>query len=275
VVVVGNVSVGGVGKTPLVIALAQNIQAKGLRVGIVSRGYRATIKQFPYQVNPDDLASDVGDEPLLLAQKAKCPVVIAPKRPEAIEYLVTHHNCQIIISDDGLQHYRMARAIEIAVIDGTRGVGNGLCLPVGPLREPASRLREVDFVVVNEGNWERAYPMSLVPDGLFKLKTMEPVALDKLSADIVAVAAIGNPDRFYTTLRQLGLKFKTFSFADHHQFKPKEFDYGSSMVIMTEKDAVKCRSFCTDTMFFLPIKAVLNDAFWEAFWSHQQLKGYC
>lgn len=151
VIVVGNITVGGVGKTPLVVELAKRLQDKGLNAGIVSRGYGAKIKEFPYEVKPHDNANQVGDEPLLLAQKTQCPVVIAPDRPEAVRYLLEKHHCQIIISDDGLQHYRMGRAIEIAVIDGTRGLGNEFCLPAGPLREPAKRLQEVDFIVVNEG----------------------------------------------------------------------------------------------------------------------------
>lgn len=163
VIVVGNITVGGVGKTPLVIELAKRIQQKGLRVGIVSRGYGAAIKQFPYEVQANDSALKVGDEPLLLAQKTKCPVVIAPKRTQAVRYLLEKHQSQIIISDDGLQHYRMGRAIEIAVIDGTRGLGNGFCLPAGPLRESAMRLEQVDFIVVNEGKWNNAYPMKLKP----------------------------------------------------------------------------------------------------------------
>lgn len=162
-IVVGNITVGGVGKTPLVIELAKRINQKGIKVGIVSRGYGAKTKHFPYEVQINDSALKVGDEPLLLAQKTKCPVVIAPKRNQAVDYLLKKHGCDIIISDDGLQHYRMGRAIEIAVVDGTRGLGNKLCLPAGPLRESAERLKQVDFVVVNEGQWENAYPMVLKP----------------------------------------------------------------------------------------------------------------
>ena len=274
-IVVGNISVGGVGKTPLVIELAQKIQEKGLRVGVVSRGYGSTIKRFPYEVQLLDLASRVGDEPLLIAQKTGCPVVIAPQRNAAIAYLLEHHQSQIIISDDGLQHYKMGRAIEIAVIDGTRGLGNGLCLPAGPLREPVARLKQVDMVVVNEGVWENAHPMKLMPGAVMKLATMEPINCDLLAGNIVAVAAIGNPQRFYSTLSQLGIKFTPHSYPDHYQFKPDELNFGESAVIMTEKDAVKCRAFSTDKMYFLPVKATLNDAFWEALWSHQQLQGYC
>ncbi|KTC88266.1 tetraacyldisaccharide 4'-kinase [Legionella cincinnatiensis] len=274
-IIVGNITVGGVGKTPLVIELAQKMQQKGLRVGIVSRGYGATIKQFPYEVQCHDSALKVGDEPLLLAQRTKCPVVIAPKRTQAVSYLLKKYQSEIIISDDGLQHYCMGRAIEIAVIDGTRGLGNGFCLPAGPLREPASRLKQVDFIVVNEGSMENAYSMILKPGKIKKLNTDEEIAPETLHGTWEAIAAIGNPQRFYSTLQQLGIEFNTCSYPDHYQFKPEDLNYIESLIIMTEKDAVKCRSFSSDRMHYLPVDAVLDDAFWNALWLHQQLKGYC
>jgi tetraacyldisaccharide 4'-kinase len=195
-IVVGNITVGGVGKTPLVIELAKRLQEKGLKVGIVSRGYGATIKDFPHEIQPDDVATRVGDEPLLLAQRTQCPVVIAPKRTDAVSYLLEKHQSQIIISDDGLQHYRMGRAIEIAVIDGTRALGNGFCLPAGPLREAAKRLNEVDFIVVNSGTWKNAYPMVLSPGKITQLNTGTEIEPDSISGKWEAVAAIGNPQRF-------------------------------------------------------------------------------
>ncbi|KTD10713.1 tetraacyldisaccharide 4'-kinase [Legionella gratiana] len=274
-IIVGNITVGGVGKTPLVIELAKRIQQKGLRVGIVSRGYGAAVKQFPYEVQLNDSPFKVGDEPLLLAQKAKCPVVIAPKRTQAVRYLLKKYQSDIIISDDGLQHYHMGRSIEIAVIDGTRGLGNGLCLPAGPLRETASRLKQVDFIVVNEGTWENAYSMTLKPGKIKNLNTEEEIIPDTVNGTWAAVAGIGNPQRFYSTLRQLGIKFNTCSYPDHYQFKPEDLDYVESLIIMTEKDAVKCRLFSSDRMHYLPVDAVLDDAFWDALWLHQQLKGYC
>ncbi len=274
-IVVGNITVGGVGKTPLVIELARRIQQKGLRVGIVSRGYGAAMNYFPYEVQLDDSALKVGDEPLLLAQKTKCPVVIAPKRTHAVRYLLEKYQSQIIISDDGLQHYRMGRAIEIAVVDGTRGLGNGLCLPAGPLRESAARLEQVDFLVVNEGQWNNAYSMVLKPGKIKKLSTDEEIDPNTLNGKWEAIAAIGNPQRFYSTLLQLGIEFDTCSYPDHYQFKADDLNYSKSLIIMTEKDAVKCRSFSSDTMHYLPVDAVLDDAFWDALWLHQQLKGYC
>lgn len=274
-IVVGNITVGGAGKTPLVIELAKRFHDKGLKVGIVSRGYGAAIKKFPYEVQITDLAGQVGDEPLLLAQRTPCPVVIAPDRPEAVRYLLEKHQSQIIISDDGLQHYRMGRALEIAVVDGTRGLGNGFCLPAGPLREPPARLKEVDFIVVNGGSWEDAYSMILSPGKITQLNTGKEIEPASVSGTWEAVAAIGNPQRFYSTLNQLEIEFDTCSYPDHYQFKPHDLDYLDAPIIMTEKDAVKCRSFSSENMYYLPVNAVLEDAFWNALWSHQQLKGYC
>lgn len=274
ILVIGNISVGGVGKTPLVIALAEACKKKGLKIGIVSRGYGAKIKQFPYEVRVDDEALQVGDEPLLIAQKTLCPVVIAPNRTAAVDYLLRKHHCQIVLSDDGLQHYKMGRAIEIAVIDGTRGLGNGLVLPAGPLRESKKRLQQVDFVVVNEGEWGNAFRMHLVPEEIKQLSTQQIAEPSSLKGTIAAVAGIGNPQRFYSTLEQLGIKFTPYSFPDHYQFKPNDLQFTEQTVIMTEKDAMKCREFSTDKMFFLPIKAVLGEDFWQALWSHQQLQDY-
>lgn len=275
IIIVGNLTVGGVGKTPLVIELAKKLQQKGLKVGIVSRGYGAKIKTFPHEVQSDDSANLVGDEPLLLVQKTHCPVVIAPKRVDAVDYLLQKYQCQIILSDDGLQHYRMGRAIEIAVIDGVRGLGNGFCLPAGPLRESKKRLNEVDFVVVNGGTWEQAYPMILKPNQLIELGTNKEVGLDFIQEEVAAVAAIGHPQRFYSTLSQLGIKYKAYSYPDHFQFRADDLNYSQSSIIMTEKDAVKCRAFHSEKMYYLSIEAELSDTFWEALWSHQRLQGYC
>lgn len=275
VIVVGNISVGGVGKTPLVIALAQQFKEKGLRVGIVSRGYGSQVHSFPYEVSTTNEAILVGDEPLLIARKTQCPVVIARKRTQAINYLLEKHQSQIILSDDGLQHYRMGRAIEIAVVDGTRGLGNGFCLPAGPLRESAKRLNQVDFIVVNEGEWPNAYSMYLKPEPLTQLNTGTAIQVEQIQGQIAAIAGIGNPKRFYSTLSNLGIKFVPYSYPDHHQFKLSDLELGADAVIMTEKDAIKCSAFYTDKLYCLPVKAVLDDSFWMALWSHQHLQGYC
>lgn len=273
IVVVGNITVGGVGKTPLVIALVEKMQARGLRVGVVSRGYGGRLNQKPYQVKINDDPTDVGDEPLLIAQKTHCPVVIARNRSEAVIYLEQQHAVQIIISDDGLQHYAMGRSIEIAVIDGSRGLGNGLCLPAGPLREVASRLNQVDFLVVNGGSWPGAYAMSLKPLTFKQLTTEKSVTVEALTGNIAAIAAIGNPQRFFNSLKSLGLDFKPYVFPDHYHFKAKDLELAEPVLVMTEKDAVKCRSFAKDRIYYLSIEAILTEGFWDAFWSHKQLRG--
>lgn len=272
-IIIGNITVGGVGKTPLVIEIAKKLQERGLKVGIVSRGYGAKIKNFPYEVQLHDKANLVGDEPLLLALKTNCPVVIAPNRVEAVRYLLDKHQSQIILSDDGLQHYKMGRAIEIAVIDGLRGLGNGLCLPAGPLREPKNRLKDVDFIIVNEGSWDDAFSMTLKPKSLIQLTSNREVGPSLFTEEVAAVAGIGHPGRFYKTLAQLGLKFKEYSYPDHFQFCADDLNYRQSIIIMTEKDAVKCRAFQTENMYYLPVEAKVSDSFWKALWSHQRLQG--
>ncbi|ARG98912.1 tetraacyldisaccharide 4'-kinase [Legionella micdadei] len=274
IIVVGNLTVGGVGKTPLVIALAKQLQSKGLRVGIVSRGYGATIKQFPHEISLDDTASLVGDEPLLIAKKTSCPVVIAPKRVQAVHYLLKNHQCQVILSDDGLQHYAMGRAIEIVVIDGLRRLGNGMCLPAGPLRESARRLQRSDLIVVNEGEWPNAYSMRLQPGKLTQLTTGQEVSTQSLPSPVAAIAAIGHPQRFFKTLQNMGLAIVKYSFPDHHPFQEKDLQLAAKAVVMTEKDAVKCQSFAQDSWYFLPVEAKLSDSFWQALWSHERLQGY-
>ncbi len=275
IIVVGNVTVGGVGKTPLVIALAQHLSGKGLRVGIVSRGYGAKIRHFPHEVKAEDTAQQVGDEPKLMALKTDCPVVIAPKRMQAVNYLLTQHQAQIIISDDGLQHYAMPRTIEIVVMDGMRGFGSGLCLPAGPLRESPKRLQEVDFIVVNGEQTEHTlyphhvgvYQMDLTPELPRSLFTGKSVAWTALNTPCSAVAGIGHPERFFALLTQLGVVFQPHAFPDHHRFLSKELEQLPKPLVMTEKDAVKCCAFVTESMYCLPVEAKLSDEFWTKIWS--------
>ena len=274
VIVVGNITVGGVGKTPLVIALAQRLRKQGLGVGIVSRGYGATIKQFPYEVKPQDPAILVGDEPLLMAKKTHCPVVIAPKRVEAADFLLKHHSCDVIISDDGLQHYALGRALEIVVIDGQRGLGNGLCLPAGPLREPKKRIGRADFTIVNGGQFPDAYSMELKPGHLRHLPTGDKKLPAQFSEIAAAVAGIGHPQRFFNTLLELGLNFKPYPFNDHHVFQENDMQFLENWIVMTEKDAVKCHAFAKDNMYYLPVSASIDEAFWAALWSHKCLQDF-
>lgn len=274
VIVVGNITVGGVGKTPLVIAIAKALKKKGVRVGIISRGYGARIRHFPYEVSPQHDALDVGDEPLLLVKKTACPVVISPNRVAAAEHLLAHHSIDVIISDDGLQHYALARAVEIAVIDGLRGMGNGLCLPAGPLREPVKRLQTVDLMVVNEGQWSGAYPMKMMTKPFRHVNSGEEVSAEALVRPIAAIAGIGHPERFFKTLAALGLVFKGYSFADHHRFSADDLNVAEKTIVITEKDEVKCQAFNHEGLYVLPIEAVLDEAFWRAFWAHPSLQGF-
>lgn len=274
IIVVGNLTVGGTGKTPLVLALAKSLKAQGIRVGIISRGYGAKIKCFPHEVCSEESAGLVGDEPLLLAKKSQCPVVIAPKRIQAVQYLLEKHQSQVIISDDGLQHYALHRAMEIIVIDGKRGLGNGLCLPAGPLREGVRRLNKADFIVVNGGSWPKAHRMDLIPGTLTPLRKNAPSLVLAKEKKVAAVAAIGNPDRFFETLSSMGIDFNAYPFADHHDFRANELDLKEHAIIMTEKDAVKCANFANDKMYCLPVEAQIEDRFWKEFWSHDALQEF-
>ncbi len=294
IIVVGNISVGGVGKTPLVIELAQFFKRRNLRVGIVTRGYRSTINHYPYHVKIDDAVSLVGDEPLLLARRSGCPVIIAPKRAQAVRCLIEQHKVQIIISDDGLQHYRMGRSIEIAVVDGMRGLGNQLCLPAGPLREPPNRLAEVDFIVINNStlntsrqpdcrqkisfieNHANVYAMHFhVGEIAPLLPDCKPVSLEALSHNCAAIAGIGNPERFFKTLTDLNITHRPYCYPDHHWFTPCDFEkLREKYVIMTEKDAVKCFDFAPKNSYFLPITAKIDPGFWDVFTSHPVLLRY-
>lgn len=272
IIVVGNITVGGVGKTPLVIELSQQLKKRGLDVGIVSRGYGAKARQFPLEVTGTECAVEVGDEPLLIAQKTRCPVFIAPKRVQAVKALISQYQPDIIISDDGLQHYRLGRSIEIAVIDGKRGLGNGFCLPAGPLREEKARLKTVDYVIVNSGAWPKAYQMNLIPKDIVLLQTNQAIKACDFNGKVAAVAAIGHPKRFFSTLDALGLSYRAYSFPDHYQFKPTDLNFKEKWIVMTEKDAVKCQSFVQDNYCVLPVKAKIEDVFWEDFWAHKVFK---
>lgn len=272
VIVVGNLTVGGAGKTPLVIALANRLQAQGWRVGIVSRGYGATIRTFPHLVSLLEPAAMVGDEPLLMAKRTGCPVVIAPKRMQAVHVLLKQPlPPQIIISDDGLQHYTMGRHLEIAVIDGQRHLGNRCCLPAGPLREPPNRLNEVDLIVVNgttelSSSFNRPiYQMNIQPCALRRLDNDEPLSWSSITAPLAAVVGIGHPERFFSTLQALDISFEPHIFPDHHAYHWCDFEKIAKTVVMTEKDAVKCAAFATDTMYYLPVEAKLGENFWNAF----------
>ncbi|RME35240.1 MAG: tetraacyldisaccharide 4'-kinase [Gammaproteobacteria bacterium] len=264
VIVVGNISVGGTGKTPLVIWLCKRLREAGHRPGVVIRGYRGLGRHWPQQARPDSDPRVVGDEAVVLARRTGCPIAVGPDRVAAGEALLEYHDCDLIVSDDGLQHYRLARDVEIAVVDGIRRHGNRRCLPAGPLREPVSRLREVDLVVSNGVAGRGEFPMKYVPGDLVSL--IEPQArrpLERFRGQPVhAVAAIGMPERFFSLLVHHGLRVEKHPFPDHHVFTPQELDFGDDLpVLMTEKDAVKCLPFARPDWWYLPIEADLPETF--------------
>ncbi|MCH9770335.1 MAG: tetraacyldisaccharide 4'-kinase [Gammaproteobacteria bacterium] len=259
VIVVGNITVGGTGKTPLVTAIAKYLQAKDLRVGIISRGYGGTIKT-PTFVTANSDPAEVGDEPVLLAELTRCSVVVFADRVQAAKTLLAKYPVDVIISDDGLQHYALARDLEINVIDGERRFGNQRLLPAGPLREPLSRLNSVDIKITNGKAQSDEYAMQLVPREIYQLiNPVQHLDLNQIAGPIHAIAGIGNPQRFFNTLEKLHLDFIPHPFPDHHQFKADDINFGDDIVIMTAKDAVKCRRFASPNHYCLPI-AVSEEA---------------
>ncbi len=263
VIVVGNISVGGTGKTPFVTWLVLLLQKAGYHPGIVSRGYGGKAERWPQQVRTDSDPNMVGDEPVMLAQRCSCPIVAAPDRVTAAKQLLKHEACDVIITDDGLQHYRLRRDIELAVVDGERRFGNGHCLPAGPLREPTSRLNEVDFVISNGVANRREFAMSLDTRGLKSVAndSMAQSFNDLVGKKVHAVAGIGNPHRFFQLLRHRGLDVIEHPFPDHHHFQPHDLQFNDDLaILMTEKDAVKCRRFVTPQMWYVPVQAHLPEA---------------
>lgn len=247
VVVVGNLTVGGTGKTPCVVWLANTLEKRGLSVGIVTRGYGGKTSDWPQWVTGASDPGEVGDEPVLLAQRTGSPVAAGPDRVEAAQFLLERCKVDVVLADDGLQHYRLARRVEIAVVDGQRGLGNGLCLPAGPLREPPQRLDSVDAIVVNSGAWERggAYGARLAPVRVDRLADGETRSLDDFMGSAVhAVAGIGHPERFFALLESAGITVDPRPLADHATIGESDLGFDDAApVLITEKDAVKCRGF--------------------------------
>lgn len=274
VVVVGNITVGGTGKTPLILWLIAHCQRKGLRVGVVSRGYGARPGQFPWRVKADQPAAEAGDEPLLIVQRTGVPLMIDPDRSRAVKTLLATEPLDVILSDDGLQHYRLARDLELVLIDNARGLGNGRCLPAGPLREPAERLSSVDAVLYNGAQTDPAlgFAFQLQPTALINVRTGERQALDYFPPEqaLHAVAGIGNPQRFFKTLETLHWRPIAHAFADHAPYSAEVLNFKPDLpLVMTEKDAVKCRDFAAPNWWYLAVDAVPSEAF--ALWLDQQL----
>ncbi|MEB4676331.1 tetraacyldisaccharide 4'-kinase [Enterobacteriaceae bacterium G50] len=262
VVVVGNLTAGGNGKTPVVIWLVEQLQKQGIRVGVVSRGYGGKAETYPLLLNPDTSTAQAGDEPVLIFQRTGAPVAVSPVRADAVKALLAAHPLQLIITDDGLQHYRLARDKEIVVVDGVRRFGNGWWLPAGPMRERASRLKSVDAIITNGGTaLAGEIPMRLQPGQAVNLLTGERRALTELY-DVVAMAGIGHPPRFFATLESSGLQpVKTVALADHQALTLADVEALTTpgqTLIMTEKDAVKCRAFAKPNWWYLPVDAELS-----------------
>jgi tetraacyldisaccharide 4'-kinase len=270
VVVVGNLTVGGNGKTPLVIWLTMRLRETGYVPGIVLRGHggAAARESEPHRVEPDSDPQVVGDEALLLRRRTGEAVAVCRERARAARLLIDA-GVNVIVSDDGLQHLSMARNFEIVVVDGQRGFGNGELLPAGPLREPRTRLAQVDVVVINgEANPHRivaprdTLSMKLRAERLMPLKDGTPRTLSSLAGQRVhAVAGIGNPQRFFALLRGAGLTVIEHAFPDHHRYRAEELEFPDQLpLLMTEKDAVKCAAFGGENRWFLPVTAVIADA---------------
>ena len=265
VIVVGNISVGGTGKTPVVAAIANHLRGCGWSPGIVSRGYGGRAKTWPQAVTPTSSPNLVGDEPVLLARRTQCPVVVAPDRPAAVRQLLAENNCDVVISDDGLQHLALHRDVEIAVVAGDPRLGNGFCLPAGPLREPASRLDALDYVIC-DGKDGPGYHYTLEGDAAVNLADTEVRRrlVDFSSAMVHAVAGIGRPSRFFEFLRRSGLEVVEHPFPDHHRFSANDLAFaGDDIVLMTEKDAVKCESVATGNLWYVPVDAILDAEFYN------------
>ncbi|MCQ4263602.1 tetraacyldisaccharide 4'-kinase [Stutzerimonas stutzeri] len=266
VIVVGNITVGGTGKTPLILWLIEHCRRRGLRVGVVSRGYGAKPPTLPWRVRPEQSAEQSGDEPLLIVQRTGVPLMIDPDRSRAVRQLLETESLDLILSDDGLQHYRLARDLELVLIDAARGLGNGRCLPVGPLREPAKRLDSVDAVLLNgaEADTANGYAFSLEPVALVELCSGERWPLDHFpyGQQLHAVAGIGNPRRFFTTLETLHWRPIPHPFADHAAYSQEQLKFSPDLpLVMTEKDAVKCRAFAPPGWSYLQVQAVPSAAF--------------
>ena len=275
VVVVGNITVGGTGKTPMILWLIEHCRRQGLRVGVVSRGYGAQPPQLPWRVQADQAASVAGDEPLLIVQRSGVPLMIDPDRSRAVAALLAAEPLDLILSDDGLQHYRLARDLELVLIDAARGLGNRHCLPAGPLREPVERLQSVDALLYNgaSSDPQDGYGFTLQPRTLVNLRSGEQHPLSHFPAGqaLHAVAGIGNPQRFFNTLEGLHWRPVAHAFADHAPYSAELLNFSPELpVLMTEKDAVKCRAFAADDWWYLAVDAEPSAAF--VAWFDQQLQ---
>lgn len=261
VLVVGNITVGGTGKSPLVIYLVELLRKVGYSPGVISRGYKSNAKTFPYSVKPDSPVNEAGDEPLMIVRRTGVPLVIGPNRAASIQALLASHDIDIVISDDGLQHLALQRDIELCVVDESTQQNNFFLLPAGPYRESLGRLESVDFVIHHGGTEKGKLNMAL------KAGSPQPLDLDSVAdfhaeRGVHAVAGIGNPRRFFKTCRALGYEIVEHVFPDHHEYSVNDLKFESQLpVLMTEKDAVKCQKIAEAHHWYLPVDATLGDGF--------------
>ncbi|MGH8212622.1 MAG: tetraacyldisaccharide 4'-kinase [Rhodanobacteraceae bacterium] len=265
VIVVGNITVGGTGKTPLVMALVEALRAHGFQPGVVSRGYGGGARApMLLDENPDP--REVGDEPALIGLRTGVPIAVGRDRPAAARLLLDH-DVDVIVADDGLQHHALKRDIEICVVDGVRRFGNGRLLPAGPLREQTSRLDEMDFIVCNGGEPRHGeIPMRLRADNARNLRDGSLRSLHEFANTRVhAVAGIGNPSNFFGTLREYGIDSVEHAFPDHYAYAAHDLQFGDGLpVLMTEKDAVKCCSFAREDWWNVPVSGEFPPTFPDA-----------
>ncbi len=271
VIVVGNITAGGTGKSPLTAWLVEWLAQQGWRPVIITRGYGGKAGQYPLLASASSDPAEAGDEPVMLARQAACPVVVDPQRARGARWALAQGLGNILVCDDGLQHYALARDLEIAVFDGRRGLGNGAPIPVGPLREGPERLAEVDFVVCNGqalANLEHpeVHVMQLTPSRLRHLRSGETRPVDWLAGKSVrAVAGIGNPARFFDTLSGLGARVRALALPDHHRFRRADLAIeAGELLVMTAKDAVKCGELAHDHCWVLEVTASLPESFRQA-----------
>lgn len=272
VLVVGNITVGGTGKSPFTAWLVCHLRNRGWHPVILSRGYGATPDRYPFLAEPDADPAECGDEPVMLAQQTGAPVLVDPTRARAAAYAERQQLGDVLICDDGLQHYALARTLAFCIFDGARGIGNGALLPVGPMREPLERVGSVDFCLITgqptHDSFQTAFPKSvhchpiaLVPTTLRNLHSGETRDLEWLQGRVVnGVAGIGNPGRFFDTLTELGARVIPHPFDDHYRFRAEDLDFPHGPVLMTAKDGVKCRAIAGDDVWVLDVIAQPDDA---------------
>lgn len=283
IIVVGNITVGGNGKTPVVLSVVEHFKSQGVPVGVLSRGYGGTVTDHPHLVSTDDAASMVGDEPSLIARRTGVPVVIDPVRARGAAKLADELNCKVIVCDDGLQHYALKRDLELVVMD-KRLVGNGHLLPMGPLREKPARLTAVDAIVLNgdvdlttlsrQQDLPPQFDFSLSGNGFVNVSDpqIQRPATAFSGLPVTAMAGIGHPQRFFSQLSDMGVNtVQCEAFADHYQFEPADVPAGT--VMMTEKDAVKIHAFAHKDCWYLPVDAQFSSSFYA--FLDQRYANYC